>query len=69
MPIDPSAVNWIYVGVLAVFVFLSSITGNILSFNHRGLAAVLTAVMFAVIFIAWSYYPHELPLPTRLAPG
>jgi hypothetical protein len=69
MPIDLSAVNWIYVGVLAVFVFFASIVGNLLSFNHRGLAAILAAVVFAVIFIGWSYYPHGLPLPIRLAPG
>jgi len=24
------------------------------------------AILFAVLFIAWSYYPHGLPLPTRL---
>ena len=66
MPIDLASVNWIYVGVLAVFAFFATIVGNLLSFNSRAMAAVLAAVVFAVIFIAWTYYPHGLPLPTRL---
>ena len=66
MPIDLASVNWVYVGVLAVFAFFATIVGNLLSFNSRGMAAVLAAVVFAVIFIAWTYYPHGLPLPTRL---
>jgi hypothetical protein len=69
MPIDFAAVNWVYVGVLAVFAFLATIIGNLLAFNHRGLAAVLSALVFAALFVAWTYYPHGLPLPTRLTPG
>jgi len=68
MPIDWSAVNWVYVGVLAVFAFFATVVGNLLSFNHRGVAAFLAALVFAALFVAWSYYPHGLPLPTRLAP-
>jgi len=66
MPIDLAAVNWIYVGVLAVMVFIATIIGNLLSLNHRGFAAVLAAVIFAALFVVWTYYPHGLPLPTRL---
>jgi Gpi18-like mannosyltransferase len=66
LPIDLAAVNWVYVGVLAVFVFLSAFIGNLLSLNHRGLASVLAAIVFAVIFVAWTYFPHGLPLPIRL---
>jgi hypothetical protein len=69
MPIDFAAVNWVYVGVLAVFAFLATIIGNLLAFNHRGLAAILSALVFAALFVAWTYYPHGLPLPTRLTPG
>jgi len=69
MPIDLATVDWVYVGVLAVFAFLASIVGNLLSFNHRGIAAILTAIVFAALFVAWTYYPHGFPLPTRLAPG
>jgi hypothetical protein len=68
VPIDWASVNWVYVGVLAVFAFFATIVGNLLSFNHRGFGAVLSALIFAAIFVFWSYYPHHLPLPTRLAP-
>jgi hypothetical protein len=67
MPIDLGHVDWLYVGVLAVFVFLSTMVGNLLSFNHRGAAAVLSAAVFVAIFVTWTYYPHGLPLPTSLA--
>lgn len=67
MPIDLAAVDWLYVAVLAVFVFLAALIGNLLSFNHRGMAAFLSALAFVAIFVGWTYYPHGLPLPTSLA--
>ena len=67
MPIDLATVDWLYVAVLAVFVFLATLVGNLLSFNHRGFAAMLAAVLFAALFVGWTYYPHGLPLPTSLA--
>ena len=67
MPIDLAQVDWLYVGLLAVFAFLATFIGNLLSFNHRGIAAVLSALLFAAIFVAWTYYPHHLPLPTAPA--
>ncbi len=67
MPIDLATVDWLYVLVLAVFVFVSTAIGNLLSFNRQGMAAVLSALLFAAIFVGWSYYPHGLPLPTSPA--
>lgn len=67
MPIDLATVDWLYVGVLAVFVLIATLIGNLLSFNHRGFAALLSAVLFSALFVGWSYYPHGLPLPTSLA--
>jgi len=67
MPIDLAQVDWLYVAVLAVFVLISTAVGNLLSFNHRGAAAVLSTALFVAIFVAWTYYPHGLPLPTSLA--
>lgn len=68
IPIDWLTVDWLYVAVLAVFVFLSTIIGNVISLSHRLMGAVLSAVLFAVAFVFWSYYPHHVPfLPTRLA--
>ena len=69
MPIDLASVDWLYVGELAAFVMLATYIGILLSFNHRGLATVLAAAVFVALFIAWTYYPHGLPLPTRLSPG
>lgn len=66
MPIDWAIVNWVYVGVLGVLAFVAALIGNILSFNNRGMAAVLAAIVFAALFVGWTYYPHGLPLPTRL---
>lgn len=66
MPIDLATVDWIYVGVLAVLAFIATFVANLVSFGHRGSAAVLSAILFAVLFVAWTYYPHGLPLPTRL---
>ncbi len=67
MPIDLAQVDWLYVVVLAVFAFVATAIGNLLSFNSRGMAALLAALAFAVIFVAWTYYPHHLPLPTAAA--
>lgn len=68
MPIDLASVNWLYVVILAFFVFVASLIGNFLSFGRRGSGALLTAILFAAAFVAWSYYPHHLPLPTSLNP-
>jgi len=39
MPIDLAQVDWLYVAVLALFVFSATFVGNLLSFNHRLTAA------------------------------
>ena len=67
MPIDLAQVDWVYVIVLAIFVFIATLVGNLLSFSHRGMAALLSALAFAAIFVAWTYYPHHLPLPTQIS--
>jgi hypothetical protein len=69
MPIDFATVDWVYVGVLAALAFFASIVGNLFALNNRGFAAILTAIVFAALFVGWTYYPHGLPLPTRLSPG
>ena len=68
MPIDLGQVDWLYVAVLAVFVFVTNIVANLLSFGSRVRAAVLAAAVFTAIFVYWTYYPHGLPLlPTSIA--
>jgi hypothetical protein len=67
MPIDLESVNWLYVIVLAIFAFVGTLVGNLLSFNHRGMAALLSALAFATLFVFWTYYPHGVPfLPTSI---
>jgi hypothetical protein len=56
-------VNWLYVILLALFVFISSLIGSIISFKRAFLGALLAALLFAAAFIFWTYYPHGLPLP------
>jgi hypothetical protein len=68
IPIDWANVNWLYVVLLGIFAFAASYIGHLLSFHHRGLGAVLSAVLFVAIFVFWSYYPHGLPLPVSLKP-
>lgn len=68
MPIDLAAVDWLYVVILSVFVFVATLLANVLTFSHRGMAALLSALLFAAAFVFWTYYPHPyLPLPTTLA--
>jgi hypothetical protein len=62
--IDWSTVNWVLVALLSLFVFVAALIGNLLSFNRRLIGAVLAAILFAVFYIAWTYYPHGLALPT-----
>jgi hypothetical protein len=66
VPIDLASVNWLYVIVLAVFVFVASLIGHLVAFGSRGMGAILSAILFAAMFVGWSYYPHHVPLPTRL---
>ena len=67
MPIDLAQVDWLYVLVLAVMAFIASGVGNLVFFASRGTAAAVSAILFAAMFVAFTYYPHHLPLPTRLA--
>jgi hypothetical protein len=57
---DWAAVNWLNVGLLSALVFLAALIGGVLSFNKRLLGAILTTLLFAVL---WNYYPHGLALP------
>ncbi len=63
MSIDWNAVDWVMVGLLSSFAFLSALVGNVLSFKNRWIGAVLTGVLFAALYIFWTYYPHGLVLP------
>jgi len=66
MPIDLSQVDWLYVAVLAIFVFLTTFVGGVLSFGHRWTGATLSALLFVALFVFWTYYPHRVPLPKTI---
>jgi hypothetical protein len=66
MPIDLSAVNWIYVALMAVFAFVAALLGGLISFRNRIGGALMAAILFAAMYVAWNYYPHPqiaLPIP------
>jgi hypothetical protein len=63
MSIDWAAVDWVSVGLLSVFAFLASLVGNVLSFKSRFWGAVMTALLFAALYIFWTHYPHGFKLP------
>jgi hypothetical protein len=67
MPFDLAQVDWLYVAILAVFVFLTTLVGSLLSFGHRWTATTLSALLFAVLFVFWTYYPHRVPLPKTIS--
>ncbi len=64
MPIDLSTVNWLYVALMSVFAFVAALLGGIISFRNRVGAALIAAILFAAMYVAWNYYPHpQIPLP------
>ena len=66
IPIDWASVNWIYVAVLSVFVFFSTLIGTLLAFKRAFWGAVVSTLLFAAAFVFWTYYPHGLSLPTSV---
>ena len=64
MPIDWASVNWLYLLLLLLFVFFCVLIGNVIAFKRVLLGAVLASLLFAAGFFFWTYYPHNLPLPT-----
>ena len=63
IPIDWSSVNWLYFVLLLLLVFFCALIGNVIAFKRVLLGAVLATLLFAAGFF-WTYYPHNLPLPT-----
>jgi len=61
VPIDWANVNWLYVIVLSLIVFFSTL---LCTLAFRG--AVISALVFAAAFVFYTYYPHGLPLPTSV---
>jgi hypothetical protein len=67
MAIDLTTVNWIYVALMAGFAFVAALLGSLISFRNRVGGALVAAILFAAMYVAWNYYPHpqiQLPIVT-----
>jgi hypothetical protein len=60
MPIDLSAVNWLFVILMGVMAFVAALLGSVIAFRNRFVGAG---------FVAWNYYPHSFGLPIIKAIG
>ena len=63
MSIDWASVNWGYVALLSGLAFIAAIIANFITFGHRFVGAILTALLFAAVFVIATYYPHGIALP------
>ena len=54
-----SAIDWISLLALSLLVLVAARIGERLSFGNRGVGALVTALLFAVGFAAWSYSLHD----------
>ena len=66
MRFDLAAVDWPYVAVLAVFAFIAALAGISVIFGRQVIAATIAALVFAGLFLIWTYYPHRVPGPRAL---
>ena len=64
IPIDWANVNWPYVILLGLFAFFCTLIGSVIALKRAVLGAVLSTLLFTAGFFFWTYYPHNLPLPT-----
>jgi hypothetical protein len=54
-----SAIDWVSLIGLSLFVLIIARIGEQLSFRNRGVGALITALLFALGFAAWSYSVHD----------
>ncbi len=64
MSIDWTSVNLEYVAMLSAFAFIAAFVSSFITYGHRLAGAVLTAILFAAIFVYATYYPHGMALPS-----
>ena len=58
-PFNWSAIDWVSLIALSLFVLIIARIGEYLSFGNRGVGALITAFLFALGFAVWSYSVHE----------
>ena len=54
-----SAIDWVSLVALSLLVLVAARIGERLSFGSRGLGALMTTLLFAIGFAAWSYGLQE----------
>jgi hypothetical protein len=54
--INWSAIDWVSLIALSLLVLIGARVGERLSFGSRGLSALITALVFAAGYAAWSYF-------------
>jgi hypothetical protein len=54
-----SAIDWVSLIALSLFVLFVARIGERLSFGNRGAGVLVTALLFAIGFAAWSYSLHD----------
>jgi hypothetical protein len=63
MPIDLSAVNWLFVLLMGAMAFVAALLGSLIAFRNRFVGAIIAGILFAAGLVAWNYYPHSFGLP------
>lgn len=58
-PINWSAIPMTALALLAGLAFISSLIGNSVARNPF-VGAILTVIIFAIVYVGWNYYPHGL---------
>ena len=61
--IDLSAVDWRFLGLMTALAFISALLGSYIAYRNRAWGAIIAAILFAIGFVAWNYYPHNFGLP------
>jgi hypothetical protein len=59
MPINVADLPWQAIGLLTGLAFVSSLIGHSLTRNAF-VGAIIAAIIFVAVYIAWDYYPHGL---------
>ncbi|MBO0763990.1 MAG: hypothetical protein J2P50_05305 [Hyphomicrobiaceae bacterium] len=59
MPFNVANLPWQAIGLLTGLAFLASLIGHSLTRNAF-VGAIITAIIFAAVYIGWDYYPHGL---------
>jgi len=69
LPFDLATVDWHSVGILSAIAFLAGIVGNVVALGNRLVGSILTAVFFAVFYVAWHYWLQGIVLPPTAGPS